>query len=78
MCGLPFLSWLFRLQIWQWQLALTVLHFGMSRNKDVRINVELSGKIMKSSDEFKTFCTVLHYYLEGGVTTTCVVLKSRI
>ena len=51
-----------------------VLHFGMSRDKDLRINIEHNGKIINSSDEFKIFCTVLHSCLEGGVTVTCTVL----
>jgi len=79
------------------------MHFGMSRDMDVHINIEHNDKIIDSSDEFsplnselnpichflallgshhilhvsrirvKIYCTVLHWYLEGGVTTQCVV-----
>ena len=49
-----------------------VLHFGMSRGMDVLINIEHNGKIMKLCDESKISCSVLHCYLEGGVTKICV------
>jgi hypothetical protein len=51
-----------------------VLHFGMSRDTDVRMNIEHKGKIINSSDGIKIFFTVLHCYLEGVVTATCTVL----